>query len=138
MFKTLSAAALSLTLVLTSFTATPARADVEDVAKVLGGLALLYAIGRAVESNAETRRAPAHPPKVGHSIRSRNVIPAQCFREVVSRGEIRRGYGARCMQNNVRRAGALPPQCIRQVETRRGVQNLYAPRCLERNGWVRG
>lgn len=136
MFKTLSAAMLCLTLVLTSFSPTPARADAGDVAKILGGLALLYAIGRAAESNAETRRAPA--PVIGAPIRNRNVIPARCLREVVSHGKIRRGYGARCMQNNVRRAGALPPQCIRQVETRRGTRNLYAPRCLARNGWVRG
>lgn len=140
MLKPLMASALVLSLLLTSVSATPARAGGDDVAKVLGGLVVLYAIGRAIDNRTPEPRVQRQSTVTrGHQLGHRNkVIPANCFREVVSRGEIRRGYGARCMQNTVRRAGALPPQCIRQVDTRRGTRNLYSERCLRRNGWVLG
>jgi hypothetical protein len=137
MFRLFSAGALSLALAFSSVTATPARADGRDVAKVLGGLTLLYIIGKAVEND----RRPAPAPPVVHAkpkpVRPHaEVIPATCYREHPTRAGVERGYGARCMQNNVRSAGSLPPQCIRQVQTYRGWRNLYDGRCLKRNGWV--
>jgi len=140
MLKPLMASALVLSLILTSVSATPARAGGEDIAKVLGGLVVLYAIGRAIDDSSAAPRVQRQTTVTPRrQLGNRNkVIPNTCFRELVSRGEIRRGYGARCMQNTVRRAGALPPQCIRQIDTRRGTRNLYSERCLRRNGWVRG
>lgn len=145
MLKSLMASALMLSLLLTSVSATPARADGQDIAKVLGGLVVLYAIGRAIDDRNDNRQvqrqvqrhATVNPGR-GVGVRAQKVIPNQCFVEVVSQGQIESGYGARCMQNNVRRAGELPPRCLRQVDTRRGTRNLYSERCLRRDGWVRG
>ena len=139
MFKHLTALTLSAAIALTSLTATPARADSEDVAKVLGGLTLLFILGKALEDDRKatvtrhvTPRPTAKPPR-----KRAKVIPSQCYRELASNGRVVRGYGARCMQNNVRRAGSLPPQCIRKVQTHRGQRHLYRPKCLRQNGWVR-
>ncbi len=140
--KTLAAAVLSLAVAAGGLTATatPARADTEDVLGVLAGLAALYAIGRVIHENRDRPqdvRSPGRPnPNAGHG--PRRVAPARCFRDGHDvHGNYYRGYGARCMQNNVRRPGALPPQCIRQVQTHRGWRNIYGGRCLAQNGWQR-
>ncbi len=136
--KTAMAAVLSCTLALSGVAATPgtARADSEDAAAIIAGIIALYAIGRAVERRNDRRdHRPAvtpQPPRQ-HDL----VAPARCFREFQTTGGYVRGYGARCMQNNVRRPGLLPPDCIRRVQTNRGTRNLYGGRCLARNGWQR-
>lgn len=132
-FKTAAAALLSFTIATTSFTA-PAQANGEDVAKVLGGLLLLYGISRALESDdvAVTRQV-SPPPRRNH-----RVIPQRCFREIRrTDGSLARGYGARCMQRHVSRPGLLPARCIRREHTVRGQRNFFRPRCLRREGWTR-
>lgn len=72
----LTATTLATALALTSFTAAPARADGEDVAKVLAGVATLFILSQAISSNrkdddrATTRRnAPDHgaaAPRANH------------------------------------------------------------------------
>lgn len=131
--KTLSAAILSFAVATTTFTA-PAQADGDDVAKVLGGLLLLYGISRALEDDTPTvTRHVTPPPRRNH-----RVIPQRCFREIQrTDGSLARGYGARCMQRHVSRPGLLPARCIRREHTVRGQRNLFRPRCLRREGWTR-
>ncbi|MEM8824012.1 MAG: hypothetical protein AAGF30_10420 [Pseudomonadota bacterium] len=158
MFRSFLAATLSVALALPAVTA-PAHAnpDAEDIAKVLGGLAALYVLSRALENRnvqnnrviAPVRRAPVYTAPTRHRDLNRGrihhprdrfdrnvrIIPDSCYREVDTRRGVVAGYGARCMQNRVARPGILPPQCIRQVQTVRGPRNLYSPRCLRQQGW---
>lgn len=154
--KILSAAAISSLMAVTSLsvTATPARAENQNIAGILIGLGALYVVGRAIHDRRDERRgtaaaatppAPVAPPaqtsgQRGNGHRNQALIaPAHCFVEGNDRitHQYFRGYRARCMQNTVARPGSLPPQCVTRVTTDRGPRNIYAGRCLAQNGWQR-
>lgn len=144
--KPLTAAALSLALILGAMGASTGQAranNAEDAAAIIGGLIALYALGRALDGNNDRRghivqqfHNPRPHANTTHQPR-RLVAPERCRREYQTRNGTFRGYGRRCMQNNVRRSDLLPSNCLRQVRTDRGTRNYYAGRCLARNGWVR-
>lgn len=164
MFKTLprsitaAAAALAIALSGLTLSAVPARADTNDTARILAGIAALYAIGRAIDiHNDRQERAnsannwqhqpprghhggPGRPrgPGYGHPRPNPYVAPARCFTEGTTlQGRYYRGYRARCMQRNVVRPQLLPQQCLREIQTERGWRNIYGGRCLAQNGWQR-
>jgi len=147
--RTLSAATLSIALAMAAMTgsATPARADGSDAARILVGLIAIYGISRAIEMNNERRTtvsrnqhvAPARPV-ITHPNRDQwnaRVAPENCRVEFNTTVGLFRGYRARCMQQSVARPGILPPQCIEQFTTDRGNRSYYGGRCLAQNGWVR-
>jgi hypothetical protein len=141
--KTLATAGLCLTLALGALggTAAPARADGQDVARILGGLVALYVIGRAIDEANARNDPPRHapPPQAHRPPRPQPMVaPARCFIEGHDRNGYFRGYVRRCMQNNVAQPARLPDQCLRRVTTQRGDRLIYGGRCLARNGWVRG
>jgi hypothetical protein len=127
--------ALSLGLGGVTASATPARANNDEVVAIIGGLIALYAIGQAIQQhNRSDNRSRATP----HRPRPQPLIaPARCFIEGQDRNGYFRGYVRRCMQNNVARPAALPNQCLRRVETHRGPRMIYGGRCLFQNGWRR-
>lgn len=133
-FRFLTAAGLSLTIALSAVTvsASPARADSDDAARLIGGLIALYAIGQALQSSAE-----AHPPRHTQPRRNLRVAPARCFIEGRDRNGYFRGYRARCMERHVARPRLLPDECLRRVRTENGPRQIYGGRCLTHNGWVR-
>lgn len=148
MFRPITAAVLSIALALPLSTA-PARADAEDVAKVLGGLATLYILKEALDRDNRvtvTRQAPARqhqvhrPHRPRHTTQPRHnrarVIPGQCLVNHTTRRGVVTGYGARCMQRWAARPNLLPARCERDVYTHRGWRKIYAPRCLQRQGWT--
>jgi len=121
----------------TTSIAAPARADGEDVAKVLFGATALFILSRVIKEQ-EAHRAPQRQHKVAPKPpRPRKVIPTACYREIPrTDGSLARGFLKRCMQNRVHRAHLLPQHCLRRDFTVRGVRNFYRGRCLRRNGWV--
>ncbi len=154
LIKTVSAAALSMALALGAMTATatPARADGTDAARLFAGLLALYGISRVIDMNNDRRENASrnqhvptpeivHPGPRGHDVPSWHqnyrIAPESCRIEFNTHEGLFRGYRARCMQDTVARPGLLPPECIRQFETTRGTRNYYGGRCLSQNGWVR-
>jgi hypothetical protein len=124
--------------------ATPARANNDDAARIIGGLIALYALGQVIQnSNGNHRDAPVRaPPAQGFAPprqhRPRQLVaPARCFIEGRDSNGFYRGYVRRCMQNNVSRPALLPQNCLRRVQTQRGERLIYGGRCLANNGWVR-
>jgi hypothetical protein len=126
--------------------AAPARADAEDVAKALAGIAALVIIGKAIEDRND-RRDRGHvtqnyhrplpqvtprplPPQV-----QRKFLPASCLRSVQTRRGEQSFFGARCLQQNYRHANRLPQACSVQVPTQRGWRYGYDPRCLRQSGY---
>lgn len=142
--KSVASATLAVSIALGSITAsaTPARANNDEIAAVLGGIVALYVIGKALQgrqSDVAVSRSGTHRPHT-HAPRPRHqplVAPARCFVDGRDAGGYYRGYVRRCMQNNVARPDALPQQCLRRVETSRGPRMIYAGRCLFQNGWQR-
>lgn len=145
--RSLTAAALALGISLGAVTAsaTPARANNDEIAAIIGGLIALYALGRAAQAD-DNRGIPLdrviEPPRRADPPRHRPhpqrlVAPARCFIEGHDRNGYFRGYVRRCMQRNVERPAALPQNCLRRVETHRGPRMIYGGRCLFQNGWRR-
>lgn len=142
--QAISALAVGAVIALGAVAATsmPARADNRDVARILGGVVALYAIGRAIElsrdsrARAETAHVP-HPPAPIQATPPARVAPARCFVEGHDRSGYVRGYGQRCMQRHAAYPGDLPQACLTHIQTERGPRAIYAGRCLANHGWVR-
>lgn len=155
----ISAAAIAIAAV--AATTAPARADTQDVAKVLAGLAALAIIGAAInDHNANApqvvtrnpypkggyyprgnyypqhtyRPQPVQPRPVPPAV-TRYDLPAQCL----SNFNLRRGnvqlYRENCLQNNYRHVNALPNACRIDVRTANDVRRAYDPNCLRSRGY---
>lgn len=139
------AAVVTCTVVITGAFAAPARADSNDLAKALAGIAALAIIGKAIsdrkDNNHVTHNYNTHRPQVIQprplpNRVSRRSLPAHCIRHVETRhGHTRRVFGARCLDRNYRFAHQLPRNCARQIETHRGWRWVYGARCLRKNGY---
>ncbi|GAA5080283.1 hypothetical protein N0B44_24435 [Roseibacterium beibuensis] len=148
-FRILPAAGLSLALFFGALGASssPARADADDAAALIGGLIALYALGQALDNDHRGQAIPvdriynwppgAPPRHVQPPRRHVFVAPTRCFIQGRDRNGVYRGYVRRCMLNNVRHPNLLPAHCLREVRTDRGRRMIYGGRCLAQNGWVR-
>jgi hypothetical protein len=149
MHRKFIAAAIAATIAITGFAAAPARADGDDVARALAGIAALALIARAIDKRNDERavtrqqhnfqphfNAPAPikprplPPQV-----SRKLLPEQCLRTFDGPYGQTRAFGARCLSRNYTFADHLPRQCAEQVFTRNGTGWAYNARCLRRQGY---
>ena len=145
MFKTLSAAALSLSIALGGFAPTPAVAgDREDLAKVLIGIGLLAAIASAADS-AERDRRPA--TRSGDSNRwDRDAYRWNQNDYRWNQDNYRRDRERAVIEEPFRplnpvernRYGAnrkvLPKQCVRTIDLDRGKRSFLMRDCLEDRG----
>lgn len=138
MTRTLSAIGLSLTIFLTSLTATaaPARAD-EDIGKILAGLALLGILAATIDSKNDervTRATPHRPKKVTpRPVPVRKVAPRRCLRDQWTHRGVRQVYAAGCMRHVSK--FAPPRNCLREARTNSGPRRFYTSRCLRKHGW---
>jgi len=135
---------ITATIAITGFSAAPARADADDLAKALAGIAALAIIGKASHDRRDrdevNKRQHVHrdhklKPRPLPKRAARNALPAQCLRQAESdRGQIR-VFGARCLERNYRFANQLPRGCTERVWTQRGWRWAYGARCLRRQGF---
>mgnify|MGYP006939814532 CR=1 FL=1 len=146
MKRTITAALISLTLAVTSVTATatPAQAGQNDVAKALIGIAALYAISEAVRSNRSSRqvsRAPVRQVRpVIRPVRQIGkynhwTLPRKCVTRISTRRGMQNFLGQRCLRKNLKRAKMLPVTCLREVRSRGNWRKMYKARCLRNNGY---
>ncbi len=131
MKKGFIALALAASVALTGFAATPARADGEDIAKVLLGLVVIGAIANAIDKDD-----PAPEPVTRRDPRpDHRLLPRACLRPFETRHGTRYGFGERCIENRVGRIN-LPERCERRGENRRGrMRTFYAEHCMARRGY---
>jgi len=123
MFKTLSAAALSLAVAVSSLsaTATPARAGNNDLAKFLFGAVALGIIAKGIaDANDNGNRSTV-------TVNRNNPRPH--YNNQNNRRDDRH-------QNNRPRVQRVPDQCATQARLRHGgrVATVYGRPCLRRNG----
>lgn len=141
------------------------RSGNRDLQRLLGGVATVIILGAAYDhlrdkrkdkSRIETRHArspqyyeptrrydPDHRRNYRRddrhdSRRDSRIVPAQCLRQVDTRGGTQRFFAARCLERTMANANRLPQQCAIQVPGDRGNRWGYAPRCLRDYGWRRG
>ncbi len=155
------AAVVTCSVIITAAFAAPARAENNDLAKVLAGIAALAIVGKVIHDrkdkdhvthnynthkphNLNVHRHHNHNFHKPHGIKpkplphrvSRRTLPAHCIRHFETRhGKSRRVFGARCLDRNYRFAHQLPRNCARQIETHRGWRWVYGARCLRNNGY---
>lgn len=149
MTKSLLAFVLSATLAVTGLAAAPARADTNDIGKVLLGVAAIAVIAKVASDNKKQRAAPVYsaptrnetrnhaaPIPQRHVRANRKELPRACFGQYDTRRGALRGFGARCLQNNMRHHVRLPAACAQQVRTRHGRETIYAARCMRDYGYT--
>lgn len=129
--KLITTAILSLALATT--TTAPAKADSDDLAKAILGIAAIAIIAKSVDDRNDRRRAAA-------AREANSTVGASRL------GSIDRPHAGRELQGTVSRfdrrgpkAGRgykktpLPRTCLRVVNTGRGDRIAYGARCLDRN-----
>ncbi len=146
MTRTLIATFLAATMAVTSLSATPARAaDSGEIGRFLLGAGTLFIIGSAL-SNRNKHRPQVHRvhpyPDQDYVHRPRvhrKFVPGACFRRFETYNGVIRGFGVRCLRNNMRNFHALPGGCRTRVHVPHvGHRNLFRARCLRNNGWRMG
>ena len=121
-------------------TAAPARADGEDIAKALAGVATIFIIGKAIEQANDDRRDKAQKParQARYDRGDRH-----CLRQARRHGEWVSYYDRDCLKrqhrarhrDRERHAERYPRTCLRKRWTRHGWETYYAQRCLRRHGF---
>jgi hypothetical protein len=153
MFKFLTAPVLAASIALTGFSTAPARANNDDVAGFVAGLAALAIIGIAINESQSNQKEKARKKSKKKrqnaiAIRSkkanarlhakkahRKIVPAQCLRVLETRNGTRRGFGARCLNRFGKSTAALPQYCKSTIRSRGQVRTLYMARCLKNAGF---
>jgi len=141
MKKQMLAGLMSASLVLGGVTATPARADSNDLAKALFGIAAIAIIGTAIQNNRVTTRvtpqpAPQRPaPRPGHIPARARVLPSSCLIDYQTRRGQGLMLGSDCLSRNYRYAQLLPQQCEVDVRQRRRTISGFDPSCLRYEGF---
>lgn len=151
---TIVAASIAVTAI-----AAPARAaSNDDLFKFIAGATALVIIGKAIDDNNKSRRAPVthqyHKPQNQHKPprhignrgrddryddRQRHArvatMPEACRVQMHGpRGRID-GYGYQCVQRNARFANSIPSACLVSAQTNRGPRHVYSRQCVARNGY---
>ncbi len=134
------AAVIATAMAITGFSAAPARADSDDIAKFIAGAAILGIIGAAINDSKKDRRRPPHveplpgpkplPPRV-----RRYDLPAQCLTSIRVRGKDRNLLGMRCLRRNYDYVRELPNRCYAEFDNRNQSRRGYRPGCLRKHGY---
>lgn len=157
MYRKFIAAISAASLTISLFAgAAPARADGDDLAKILAGIAVIAIIGKAIDDRNDRKHghvsrnskghgqvyAPAprrHPQAKPRSVPQRFArydLPGQCLVTLnTGRNGQMRMFGKRCLRSNYQHFHALPQVCAQEIWTERGVRRGYSPRCLRQNGY---
>jgi len=136
-------------ITITGLSAVPARADGDDVGKVLAGLAFLAIIGAVIESHNDdpapvvvSNPPPAPQPWVQPRPLPPHVakyqLPSKCVRQVESSHGPRNVLGAQCLTRHYRYARTLPASCVvnQWNANKHKMVTTYGLRCLQRQGYV--
>lgn len=155
----------ALAVAITGFSAAPARAGDDDLAKALAVILGLAVVGTAIKNRNDdhksrpqvyTHQPRAHPrvvqprahprvvqPNRGHVQPrplprnvNRKLLPQQCLYNLRTvRGQTIQAFGQRCLNQNYKFTNSLPRQCGRNVQTRHGTGYAYGARCLTQQGY---
>lgn len=150
MFKTLTATAAAAVLAITSFTATPAQAEMDrgETIRLLIGLGAIGALVAANERSKDRSRTATRydnrvidvTPNYGndrgrYKDRGRHArLPERCETSVPTRRGTQIFYGAPCLQRNGFQA-RLPRACSYTLNVGRKQVQAYEQRCLRQNGF---
>ncbi|SDO07261.1 hypothetical protein SAMN05216196_103263 [Lutimaribacter pacificus] len=138
-------------LAVTGLTAAPARADGNDVAKALAGIAAVAIIAKALDDDRKDK-ARRHAPARAHSVRpdrhrghvaprplphrvARKQLPGHCMVRVQTRHGVQNAFGQNCLQRSSRHATRLPRACAMPTRGRGHNRTFYDAGCLRSYGY---
>ena len=149
----------AVSMAITGFSAVPARAGDDDLAKALAVILGVAIVGSAIKNNKDDRKSrhEVHRPKprADHVRRdhvkprhkryeprplprhvSRKLLPQRCLFNVRNKnGRSIQAFGERCLERHYKYSNSLPRECGRRVWTKRGQAYGYAARCMSRRGY---
>lgn len=130
--KSITAGVLAVSLSFTSLAPSTASAQISEEDAVVGLVTLLL-LGTAIHNSRERR----DPAPVAHPNRGWRVLPADCRRDVVTRGGgTVRMFTTGCLSNSYRSMNRLPDHCYIAVRNRNGQQRAgYRAPCLRDAGF---
>ena len=165
MNRKLIALLLSFSLILTGFSAMPARASAEDIGKVAFGAFALVILGNILNNQSREKHNKKHhtkknevskghvPPSVifppsnypskkhpkkrpPHHAKAKPSLPASCFFNLHTPYGPRGVYGRKCLNEKMRHVASLPISCHDNVPIRNGQRaEVFAARCLSKHGY---
>lgn len=125
-------AVATASIIVTGFSAVPARANEDEIGGLLAallGLAVLGVVANKVLDDAEVKHPHRSRPV------KRQLLPQECLRSIHVKDGRMRVFGRRCLKANHIRVSQLPGHCKRRFPTARGTRKGFAARCLRRNGY---
>jgi len=152
----------SLAIVITGFSAAPARAGNDELGTALAVILGLAVVGTVINKRNDQKKArrqeyqqqpkprvrPRHVqrqqeyiqprPRPRHVNRNvnRKLLPQKCLNNVrTENGRRIQAFGQRCLERNYQFSNSLPQRCSRRVWTRNGAGFAYGARCLNKNGY---
>ena len=133
MFRNLTAYMSAAAVACAGFTAAPARADDNDLLKLLAGAAVIGIIAHEARKDRKRREArhPAPPPPPAPVISY--TLPGQCL-TTLRDGQGWKGYYFKSCTDGILRS-QLPAECLREVSTQSGIRLAYAEPCLLNRGY---
>lgn len=153
--KPIIAAGLAAAIAFSPATATPARADSDQVAAVIGAGALALIIGGIIASDAQGRgrvtvTTPTRSDRYWNDhnrrdnrrderprVDTRKLLPARCDIDVRRGPKAGTYYTKTCLMQNFRNWPMLPERCETRLRTRtQGRIAAYDAQCLARYGYV--
>lgn len=162
MYRKFIATILTVSVGITGFASSEARASDNDLLKVLGGVAALAVIGAAIADaknddrhgadrqgyrkhhgkrhHSRDRWADHHDDRFARPLPERarrKMLPAGCRVQARNQHGVFPAYGRGCLERSFRHAGQLPAQCATRARTRQhGPKNIvYSGRCLAQYGY---
>lgn len=151
MHRTFMALIVAAALVITGLTAAPARADNEDVAKIIAGAAALAILGAAISDRRKDLALTRHRYHGHDRFAYRRHLPNTCHVRLRTANGLLRGFGRRCLRHNYPGFRSLPRACafrtysgqrhhghIRGDHHGHGQRGrvVYDGRCLYRHGYA--
>jgi hypothetical protein len=145
-----AAGLVALSIAISGASALPARAGDEDVAKIIGGLATLFIVGKAIENSKSKSKAKAERDaqvsRSGHTFPSRGVgrfgrtnafeVPNSCVMSVQGKHHrIQTVAVESCVMRERRSAVPLPRACETKVRTKHARFDAYDVGCLNNFGY---
>ena len=149
-------------IVITGFSAAPARAGEEEIGAALAAILGLAIVGAVIKDKRDDRKArqqvhvpqpQVHQPRqqgqnhinrhqrhvqpkpLPHRV-NRKLLPQRClFNLRTDNGRYKEVFGQRCLNRHFQHVQHLPQQCGRRVWTDRGARYGYGARCLSKHGY---
>lgn len=132
--KPLSAGLLALTLAVSPMTAAPARADVEDVAVTLLGLAALVALVNELDDDGRKKKSKRDRDRDRHRYSYSNTIPGHCVLRLDTHRGTRDVVTSHCLKSAGMRRD-LPDYCEAPRASRLLGRETYGLDCLRAEGY---